>query len=205
MYKLDTNAAKQADSTGSRISETGKYKGHFTRAQHVVAEKTGTKGIDFDFVADNGQKARFSIYTIKSDGKLIYGYKQLMAIMTVLQIRELADPVDKQARVYDYDQNKEVDVTVPQFVELLNKPIGLLLSMEEYKTDKWRPNLSGMFQADTELVASELLERKTQPQQLAKMVAALRDKPFKGKPADHDSATHEPVGSVADMDDDIPF
>jgi hypothetical protein len=50
MYALDTEAAKAADSTGSRISERGKYKGQFTRAQHIVAD-SGTKGIDFDFTA----------------------------------------------------------------------------------------------------------------------------------------------------------
>src|SRR5690606_29570907 len=151
------DAAKAADSTGSRINERGKYKGQFTRAQHIVAD-SGTKGIDFDFTADNGQKARFSIYTVKSDGTKIYGLKQLMAIMTVLKLRNLADPVNTAARIYDYDQGKEVDAVVPQFAELLNKPIGLLLTMEEYKPGKWRPNLAGIFQADTELVASEILD-----------------------------------------------
>lgn len=203
MYALDTEAAKAADSTGSRISERGKYKGQFTRAQHIVAD-SGTKGIDFDFTAESGQKARFSIYTVKSDGTKIYGLKQLMAIMTVLKLRNLADPVSTPARIYDYDLGKEVDAAVPQFAELLNKPIGLLLTMEEYKPGKWRPNLAGIFQAETELVASEILDRKTQPQTLAKMVERLQDKPFKGQQAA--AAGQGPTaGSPADMDDDIPW
>lgn len=202
MYALDTEAAKAADSTGSRISERGKYKGQFTRAQHIVAD-SGTKGIDFDFTAENGQKARFSIYTVKSDGTKIYGFKQLMAIMTVLKLRNLTDPVNMQARIYDYDLGKEVDATVPQFAELVNKPIGLLLTMEEYKPGKWRPNLSGIFQADTELVASEILDRKTQPQALAKMVERLQDKPMKAQQAGGGGA--QPAASPADLDDDIPW
>lgn len=143
MYKLDTQAAKQADSVGGRITEKGKYVGTFTRAQHVVSEKTGTAGIDFDFVTDDGQRARFAIYTQKSDGTQIYGFKQLMAIMTCLQLRELSNPVNQRARVYDFDARQEVEVTVPQFPELLGKRIGLLLRMEEYGDNgKWRPALA---------------------------------------------------------------
>lgn len=202
MYKLDTNAAKAADSTGSRIQETGKYKGHFTRAEHIESKKTGTKGIDFDFVADNGQKGRFSIYTVKADGATIFGFKQLMAILTVLGLRGIADPKPTVSKVYDYDLKTDVDKTLDQFVELLNKPIGLLLSMEEYEAGKMRPTLSGIFQADTELVASEILDRKTQPAGLAKMVAGLRDKPLKGSSAptqNHQSSGFNPA------DDDISF
>lgn len=202
MYKLDTSAAKAADSTGSRIQETGKYKGHFTRAEHIESKKTGTKGIDFDFVADNGQKGRFSIYTVKSDGTTIYGYKQLMAILTVLGLRGIADPIPTVSKVYDYDLKAEIDKTVDQFVELLNKPIGLLISMEEYEAGKMRPNLSGVFQADTELVASEILDRKTQPVALTKMVAMLRDKFLKTSAA---PAQAQQSSGFNPADDDIPF
>lgn len=206
MYKLDTNAAKAADSTGSRITETGKYKGHFTRAEHIEARNTKTKGIDFDFVSDGGQKARFAIYTVKADGTTIYGYKQLMAMLTVLSLRSIANPVDTVSRVYDFDAREEVNKSSPQFVELLNKPIGLLLAMEEYEPGKLRPTLSGVFQADTELVASEILERKSQPQTLAKMVALLRDKPLRGSaPAGHTQAADPSTGGLADLESDIPF
>jgi len=202
MYALDTTAAKSADSTGFQIKERGKYIGRFTRAEHIVSERTGTKGIDFDFVSDSGQRARFSVYTVKSDGTTIYGFKQLMAMMTVLKLRQILDPVMSMARVYDFDQGKEVEKNVPQFAELVNKPIGILITMEEYKPGKFRPNLAGVFQAETDLVASEILERKTAPAQLAKMVAALRDKPLKGGTAPDYSSPD--AGHPAD-DSDIPF
>lgn len=205
MYALNTEAAKAADSTGNRITERGKYVGRFTRAQHVVSQQ-GTKGIDFDFEANNGQKARFSLYTVKADGSQIFGFKQLMAIMTVLSLRNLAEPVSRRAKVYDFDAGQEVERDVPQFVELLDKPIGLLLTMEEYKEGKWRPNLAGVFQADTELVASEILERKTQPLTLPKMVERLRDKPMQ---AQQGGSSYQPTNSGApdfiDDTSDIPF
>lgn len=202
MYALNTEAAKAADSTGSRISERGKYVGRFTRAQHIESEKTGTSGIDFDFEATNGQKARFSIYTVKADGTQIYGYKQIMAIMTVLSLRNLDDPQILPAKVYDYDTNQEVERKVLQFSELLNKPIGLLFTMEEYKSGKWRPNLAGVFQADTELVASEILERKTQPLTLPKMVDRLRDKPLQN---DAGGSFSNAGANYVDDTSDIPF
>lgn len=206
MYALNTDAAKAADSTGNRITERGKYKGRFTRAQHIVSEKTGTNGIDFDFEADNGQKARFSLYTIKADGTQIYGYKQLMAIMTVLSLRNIADPQPLRAKVYDFDAGQEVERTVPQFAELLGKPIGLLFSMEEYKEGKWRPNLAGIFQADTELVASEILDRKTQPLTLPKMVERLRDKPMQEQStASHSAGNRAAQEAAWDDGSDIPF
>ncbi|GAA4321976.1 hypothetical protein GCM10023144_01590 [Pigmentiphaga soli] len=204
MYKLDTEAARGAESTGGRIAEKGKYKGKFTRAQHIVAE-SGTQGIEFDFVATSGQRARFSIYTLKADGKQIYGYKQLMAIMTCLSLRELADPKTVPAKVYDYDAGKEVDTHVPQFPELLGKPIGLLFSMEEYKPGKWRPNMAGAFNADTELVASEILERRGTPAKLAQMVLALRDRPYTGGESAPARAASSGQSGFADVDDDIPF
>lgn len=206
MYALDTNAAKGAENTGARITEMGKYKGKFTRAQHIVAKNTGTLGIDFDFVSDSGQKARFSIYTRKEDGTTIYGFKQLNAIMACLSLRGLNDPQMKKCKVYDYNLKREVEIEVPQFGELLEKPIGLLFAMEEYDAGKWRPNLAGVFQAGTELVASEILDRKTQPLQLAKMVQALRDKPMRsgggGSMADGNRALAE-AGS--ETSEDIPF
>lgn len=203
MYALDPVAAKAAESTGSRIAEKGKYKGKFTRAQHIVSEK-GTFGIDFDFVADGGQKARFAIYTQREDGTQVYGFKQLSALMACLSLRTLADPKDTPAKVYDFDQQRELDTVVPQFTELLGKPVGLLFTMEEYRPGKWRPNLAGTFQASTELVASEILDRKTQPMQLAKMVQALRDKPLRsGGSIEEGNRAAAAAGAAAD--DDIPF
>ncbi|MGX9693827.1 hypothetical protein ACTJNK_26060 [Achromobacter anxifer] len=205
MYALDPAAAKAAESTGSRIAEKGKYKGKFTRAQHVVSQQ-GTFGIDFDFVTEGGQKARFAIYTQREDGTQVYGFKQLSAIMACLALRTLDNPKDTPAKVYDYDQQRELDTVVPQFTELLGKPVGLLFTMEEYKPGKWRPNLAGAFQASTELVASEILDRKTQPLQLAKMVQALRDKPYRGPAGGSmDEGNRAAAAAGADPSDDIPF
>ena len=68
--------------------------------------------------------------------------------------------------------------------------------------------LKSVFQASTELTASEILDRKTSPEQLAKMVLGLRHRPIRGaKPANRSApgATGAAGSGFDDMDSDIPF
>jgi hypothetical protein len=65
--------------------------------------------------------------------------------------------------------------------------------------------LAGVFQAETELMASEILDGKTRPEQLGKVIDTLRDrkaKPMKGAPGSGKPSTGT---GFDDMDDDIPF
>lgn len=209
MYELDTTEARKADSTGGMIKELGKYIGTFTQAVDVTA-KTGTKGVAFGFKSNGGQKANLSLYTKKSDGEKIMGYQMLMAMMTCLKLRTIADK-EGTAMKWDADTKTEVQVKAVIFPELCSKPIGLLLETEDYPKQDGsmgtRMVLAGVFQAETELTASEILDKKTQPVQLEKMVAYLRHRPAKGaKPTPARAHTSGPAPSgFDDMDDDIPF
>jgi len=64
-----------------------------------------------------------------------------------------------------------------------------------------------VFQAGTELTASEILDKKTKPEQLEKMVATLRHRPLKAPGATPSrQAPAESTGSgFDDMADDLPF
>jgi hypothetical protein len=99
----------------------------------------------------------------------------------------------------------------------MNKRVGILLAMEEYeKKDQggrptgetgWSVRLNAVFQADTELTASEILDRKTTPLKLPQLVAALKDRPLK-KSAASNSGGHikdENFGGFETMPDEIPF
>ena len=206
MYALDTTAAKKADQTGSRINELGKYVGQFKQAEDITAS-TGTKGIALRFEA-NGQTADLSIYTQRSNGEQIMGYQTLMAIMTCLQLRNIA-PKPGMVKHWDNDTRQEVDKQAQVFPELCGKDIGLLLETEDYtKKDGGvgtRMVIAGIFQAKTELTASEILDRKTTPEHLAKMVARLRHRPAKGAatPARRESSSAH--SGFDAMDEEIPF
>lgn len=205
MYALDTTAAKKADQTSSRINELGKYVGQFNQAEDITAS-TGTKGINLRFES-GGQTADLSIYTQRANGEQIMGFQALMAIMTCLQLRNI-EPKAGKVKHWDNVAKQEVEKQAKVFPDLCGKDIGLLLETEDYiKKDGstgTRMVIAGIFQAKTELTASEILDRKTVPEHLAKMVARLRHRPVKGAAA---PARRESAAAPSDWDDgsDIPF
>ena len=207
-YTLDANAAKQADNMFSRIEEKGKYLGIITRAEQVESKK-GTAGVDMSFKSDNGASADYlTIWTHNAEGKQLQGFNVLMAIMTCLRVRELKA---ENGEIEKYDQNdkKRVKVIVPLFKALMNKPVGLLIHMEEYEKTAggtaWKPAISAPFDKDG-FTASEILNKAQKAETLDKMLASLRDRPLKAS-ASAPRASSEPVsaGPFDDMDDDIPF
>lgn len=211
MYTLNTEAAKKADVIGAYISETGKYVGTFIRAEKLQSAKAGTDGIGFTFKDDAGRECRFDVWTQKSDGTTLSGLNQVNAIMACLKLRNVEAA---RANVKKWQDGHEVVASVDCFGDLMGKPIGLLLRAEEYEKMKdnrktgetgWRMGLFAVFQADTELMASEILSRKTQPEQLAKVTAQLADKPLK-KQAGAPTSTGQ-GGQPVTMDDldDVPF
>ena len=210
MYALDTSAAKKADQTGSRINELGKYTGKFTQAEDITA-KTGTKGIALRFAA-NGQNTNLPIYVQRANGEQIMGFQTLMAIMTCMGLRNIT-PKPGTVTQWDNDTRQEVVREAQVFPELCVKEIGLLLETEDYAkqdgTTGTRMVIAGIFQAKTELTASEILDRKTTPEVLPKLVARLRHRPIKGgaapRPVPH-AHSAQAAPSVFDQDDsDIPF
>ena len=209
MYALDTKAAQKADQTGNRINEIGKYVGTFTQAEDITAA-TGTKGVALRFDS-NGQGTNLSLYTKKADGETIMGFQTLMAIMTCLGLRNI-EPKEGTVKYWDRETNSEETKAAEVFPELCGKPIGLLLETEGYnKTDGTvgtKMVIAGVFQAKTELTATEILERKTVPEMLPKMVARLHHRPVKAsKPASGRPAAQTGHGGSGfdDMDDEIPF
>ena len=216
MYTLDVQAARHADTAGATIKEIGKYVGEFVQAKDVVTKKGG-RGIEFIFKSQGGQKANLAIYTTGANGDRYQGYDALMAIMTCLQLRGIKPAPGKVTR-YDFDTKKEVVEDGTVFPDL-HKPIGVLLETEDYEKKDGsigtRMVLKNVFQPGTELTASEILDKKTQPELLAKMVEGLRHRPLKGArqpaPRQDDGFGGPPAGHPAssgfdEMDDgSIPF
>lgn len=194
MYKLDATEARKADNAGGMITEIGKYVGTFTQAVDITA-RTGTKGVDLTFKSNDGQKAKLSIYTVKANGEKIMGFQVLMAVMACLGLRDIKT-ADGIATKWDNDARQEVQEPATMFPELANKPIGLLLETEDYEKTGGgvgtKMILKGVFQASTELTASEILDKKTKPEQLTRLVQTLRHRPLKS------GATPKPASSSHD-------
>lgn len=212
--KEGAQAARKADSGGGAIKEMGKYVGAFTQAKNITS-RSGARGIDFIFKASNGQASKFAIYTQSASSERYMGYDTLMAIMACMGLRSIK-PVDGIAIKYDYDLKKDVEEEASIFPELC-KPIGVLLETEDFEKQNGnmatRMVLKNVFRAADELTASEILDHKTQPEQLARMVEGLRHRPMKTAPAapqyNPEQPTHtapaQPSSGFDDMDGDIPF
>jgi len=210
--KLDAEKAKAACG-GGYIQRTGKYIGQFTQAV-CIEPPSGAKGIEFEFISETGEQASFSIFTQGKDGKDIYGLNQVHAIMTCMRLRGATVAMQK-ASIWDSKEQKRVEKPMPQLTGMLNKPIGILLEMEEYKNGNGEPkkrmNFKHAFEAATELMADEILAGKAGPERLPREVAKLKDQVAKpannANPFNASKGQNERNPPPADYDDDnsIPF
>lgn len=161
MYTLDPQSARKADAIGNQIKEIGKYVGAFTQAVDIKTAKGG-KGVAFVFKSSSGQKANLAVYTMSAEGEKYQGYDALMAIMTCMGLRDIK-PKPGTFTKYDFDKKEDVQVDGSIFSELC-KPIGVLLETEDYEKQDGstgtRMVMKAVFQAATELTASEILDRK---------------------------------------------
>lgn len=211
-FTLDQDAAKKADQEGGRINRTDKYVGVIKRFEFVIA-KTGTKGVEIFFESDSKEEASMTLYTEKADGTPIFGRDKVMALMACVGTRTLT-PVDTQAEKYDRDVGAKILQPVTVAPELENKRVGFLIQMEEYLNGngevKTKPQLISSFQADTGLMAKEILERKTTPEQLDKAYARLikqGDKKLQGQPQQQSGGygNAQNTSNNNNLDDDLPF
>lgn len=200
-YKLEKEEAIKS-SGFERITETGKYVGKFTRAEAIVSQY-GTKGIEFTFVDDYGNSADFlSLYTVKSSGEKIFGYRQLMALMTCLKTKEIEKDFGTVPK-YDFKSGQTKQTKAEVYPALMNKPIGVILQAEEYKNHegdiKQRMNIVSFFEASTGRTAKEIFD-DAPAEEADKLLARLPK--VKGMKGDS-----KPVSKpVLDINpDDIPF
>ncbi len=93
----------------------------------------------------------------------------------------------------------------------MNKKIGVLLDTEAYGTQDGQIRTTvvpvGFFNPESRLMASEILDGKTQPQRLPELVKTLKHRPFKrsNPPSSSNEPYVAPHSEFIDMDDDIPF
>lgn len=212
MYQLDKQAAMNADKTSNWLTETGKYVGKILCAEDIKAA-TGTRGVALTLQVHDGRETRQFIYTVKSDGEKLSGYDLLMAMMTCLKLRGI-QPAPGQVKRWDREAKQEYTEQATVFPEMHGKQIGFLLQKTEEESRKnpgqtaWSAKLVGVFEANTELTAGEILGGKQKPEQLAQRVAQLADHPLKKRPAgaSHSAGTAAGSGSGSfDDDDSIPF
>ncbi len=213
--ELDAKEARQADRTNASIRLTGKYIGVITRAEKLISKKN-TEGLGVSFKADDGATANYlDLYTVNADGKKLPSNAIVHAILTCTRTKK-ADEGNITFDKWDKDASAIIKETKTGYPALMSKRIGLLLQQElstniTNGNDVDRVVIYGVFEADSELTASEILDQKTKPEQLEKMLMALMNKPIndrreKGfRSSEPSNSQSQPSRDPMDFEDDIPF
>ncbi|KDB58482.1 hypothetical protein [Bordetella bronchiseptica] len=193
-YDFDEDSARQAGAS-SFIDATGKYKGTFTMAKQVISQK-GTEGVEFSFEADDGRTANYlQLWTFDVNGKPLYGKKVLDALMCCARVKTLTS---KEGTVEGKDGPEKAVI----FPGLHGRSIGLLLQREEYQKSNgtlgYKFSIYAPFHAETELMAVELLDGKTTPEMLPKVLDGLQDKPLQSRPRTPSTNHHAQSENPAD-------
>ena len=206
-YTLDATSARNAESIGKFIRDTGKYKGVFTRAELLISTEKGSRGIEFDFVSD-GKECTLQLWTHSGTGEPYSALNMVNAIMTCLALRGI-QPKKMVVEKYDYDSKQRHKVEVTAFPDLMNKPIGLLLQKElSIYNNKERSKMLifAAFNAESEKTSTEILDKIAQPSALAKLVLLLADKDNrKSGQAMQSQQQSKTTNAYAALDDDLPF
>jgi len=206
-FKLNKEAAQKSARVSSAINEKGAYVGHFTRAEYIES-RNGTKGIEFDFITNDGASAKFmTVWFENSSGESLAGNNMIHGMMASVGARELTAQ-EATIKKYSQESRQEENCRATVFPALMSKPIGLVLCREEYKTSggeyKWKNAIVAPFEAATGRSARERLENAV-AEDIDKIVTALRDRPYREQQGGAKQAKPATGGGFADMDDDIPF
>jgi hypothetical protein len=106
---------------------------------------------------------------------------------------------------------KREKVNTPLFKDLMNKPLSLLIQMEESEYEgktSWKPIIFGVCDAN-DFTASEILSKAAKAETSDKMLSVLKDKPMKPgnvpAPQSQHSSAPQSGNSFSDFESDIPF
>lgn len=171
-YTLDINAAKKATAGGS--VETGKVIATIVRAEFIRSDG-GAEGMEFEIKTDTDATGHFTIWTRGKNGSQIAGYAVLQSIMVIARQKTLT-PEMRQVQKYNYDSQSRAAVTVPVAKELMGKKLGCLLFREAYVNNKEVKSRLAMyccFDPESEMVASEILDRKTKSEELSGLLVRM--------------------------------
>lgn len=176
-YQFDAGLASKADEAANRLTEGGAYIGRFKKAWAVEAQ-SGTEGIELGFDSPSGNTT-VTLYTRRSDGTAVFGANFVNAMMYLFGLKSLKSVPCKVER-YDEDAKARVEVDGEGYPDLCERNIGIVLQKELYTKQGGgqgeRLALIGVFQPETRLMVSELVDRKTKPEKLDRLLKGLKVK-----------------------------
>ncbi|MGN6831705.1 hypothetical protein [Neisseria sp. P0017.S007] len=219
MYKLNKQDAIAYDQRGGYINQAGKYVVTIESAVfHVGNNANGrSENLKLSVIDNQKRKATFFINTSYSNGvQNEGGLRTVSAILACLREHDSGEPTPAQVKEYNRETQQEEAVMRDCFTKLHGKQLGIVVQMvHEDGRENPSPSLYSVFEASSELTASEIMREERQPAQLGKIMAYIANKPLVDKrknspvppqptrqPAQQPTA---PTAPVEDIDSDIPF
>ncbi len=207
--------ARKADRFSNFIQAAGKYVGTITRAEKLLS-RNSSPGLGLSFKADDGSTAAFlDLYTHNNKGDVLQGFAIVQALMCCLKLRTAKDG---KVTFDTWDRKQK---TADGYPDIQGKRIGFVFRKELQTdtrdgSDQERLIIVGVFQAETGLMATEILEQKTKGELLQKLVDFVMANPVKDsrkKGAVNGSAYQRPSspapgreeGDPGFDDSEIPF
>lgn len=212
---LNAAEARKADNINSMIRETGKYVGTITRAEKLLS-RNKVEGLGLSFKSDDGQTASYlDLYTVKPDGTRLRGFNLVQALLCCTRLKDVQEG-EITFEKWNNDERRLVQTKAAGYPALMGKRIGFILQKElstnnETGKDQERMNIFAIFEAQTGLVASEILDSKTKAERIVVLEKLIAGKPVndrrdrKQSQAPAAPAAQEPMVGNHDFDDDIPF
>jgi hypothetical protein len=208
-YTRDDQLAVQPETTfGGKIETSGAYIGRLTLAREKTA-KTGTRGIEFTFEADDGRIARFlSLWIARANGeKIEYPFSLLSALMACLDVKK----IDSSSASVD-EWNPATGSWAPGeaqvFPDLMNKPVGIVLQREEREWEgriQVSMKIVQFFDPADRSTPGEIMSGNRSGRALDKMVSNLRETVVRSDALPAGGAPSG-GGNFAEIDDDdVPF
>lgn len=208
--QFDEKEARKADNNNPSIRTAGKFVGTITRAEKLLS-KQNTEGVGISFKTDDGQTANYlDLYTVNSKGEKLPSLATVQAILCCTRTREAVEGEIKFEK-WDNEAKVTYQASAKGYPALIGKRIGFLFQQElsDNPKDPSKHNdrvvIYGVFEPESELTASEILDKATKPEKLGKMISALMNKPINDRRTNGHGATSQPQSHYDDFDDSPPF
>lgn len=222
--EIKANVAKAYNKPRSQnITESGKYNLMIDCA--IWTDFGGWKGLELNLVDENEQKARISLTYQSNTGERFFGADTLDSIMVCTGVKNLTAAPDSYVQWSKVEQSfTEQDVNgCPELkgkwvVGLLQAQLDAYTNTQGVVTPTEGMRIYGIYQAQYELSANEIMDKVTIPNDIHESLANLEKSPLfvtkRHKQLTTGSGSTPKSGSYGsqqktnennDLDDDLPF
>ncbi len=144
--EVNPNASAKKETVGGNyIAETGAYNAVIKMARIVDSQSSASKALEVTFETESGATVKDSMWFVGKDGKTAsvkdgklvenFAFTKLKRLVYLATKADALKTESKQILVYNYQEKKEKAIQADVMVDLINKPVKILVLMNaKFKT-----------------------------------------------------------------------